>query len=505
MTLLKNLGNVLFMNLTVENNLKQPVPSLFGIGTPKVYGEKIGRFALGLFSAKQAYRADPLIDGLLVSIPILSRSIAAQCWKTITAVTNLILLRTAENFEQDISSLKILRKIEEALETNTLQQLSLPGNDVEALSKFVERILNAPGRIDRLNEHLTFLNQDKLCKTLKILKDFGKLIEGGLVDSLQKKIEVLDHYITHENEQGSLDPEFKLTGKDYRILFLVSQRKKMLEALKQTGVNFASFQIIQTRLEKLDAINNSPVIRHLHRLCEQNCKSPQIFICDRFNSYEIRDKEFGFEASLKVLIEGRFSHVGIIVKDANGKMCISHVNAETNNHAVKVIQNPLFFAFSNMLELDISPLIPKQVAPEHTSILKDTFIRSFEQLSLEVHKDVPLSGNWRKLVTFLLGHKSFFSHSLEEVKFVPDHPQVCSSYVGIIFLQALHKVNLKLKELGYKEQIEDPFGTHEILDRVDVLRLIHLFEINKISRISPIHPTIAKVAAVPKLWDSSKN
>ncbi len=50
-----------------------------------------------------------------------------------------------------------------------------------------------------------------------------------------------------------------------------------------------------------------------------------------------------------------------------------------------------------------------------------------------------------------------------------------------------------LKKLNYKKQIPHPFGEHENLMNLDILRLIYLWNHLNIVREPQVHPTISKV------------
>ncbi len=85
------------------------------------------------------------------------------------------------------------------------------------------------------------------------------------------------------------------------------------------------------------------------------------------------------------------------------------------------------------------------------------------------------------------------THDLSEINLDVGQTQLCASYVGIIFLKAIHEVNLKLLALGYEEKIEHPFGEHEILDRVDIPRLLYHWKRLKVIKVVPINVFISKV------------
>lgn len=101
---------------------------------------------------------------------------------------------------------------------------------------------------------------------------------------------------------------------------------------------------------------------------------------------------------------------------------------------------------------------------------------------------------WREhLKVGLIGHKDWSRHQLADVTFKPGQPELCSSYVAKVFLQAVHDTNLKMKELGYQETIAHPFGEHEIVEHMDPVRVLYFWKRHNICRLVPPHPTIVEV------------
>ncbi len=144
--------------------------------------------------------------------------------------------------------------------------------------------------------------------------------------------------------------------------------------------------------------------------------------------------------------------------------------------------------------MDIKPLIPPHLPETLKQTLSEVFDAEFKRVALEEHPELPLADNKEYLSMLMFGHKMFKSQRLEDVKFPsPNTPTSCSTYVAITFLKAIQKMNQHLEEQGLEERISHPFGEHENLMNMDILRLLYLWKEIKVLKPSPINKTLEKV------------
>lgn len=458
---------------------------------------KISNSILEVFSAKQTVRPDSFLTCCLDVIPYVKHSIAVKCWNICFIARRIINKEPEKEFKQCLEALKLLNRI---LDEANLEDIVLSTNEKELLSGFLARAASQSSYLNQLNHYLIFINEKEanLLKAFQLCKDLTKLIFEDSVDSLLKKIDKIQDCLNLHMDETSFPEEFKIRPKDLRLLAIASREKLALEKLRKVQISFPLAEELYSKVSKLKNAHESPTIEHLKRLCSHLCIEGRVPILNRLSLFEMRDLPFDFEQSMLHLGVGKLVHTGIFVNQSEG-MSISHVNMESGGHDIETLIHPLFYGFANILELDISPLLPQSVSVEHRKQLQETFSRAFKRLASEEHKDIPLARTARYLLMFFLGHKSPFSHDLSTVKLTPQHPELCSSYVGIVFLMAIKEVNVQLLELGYKEIIPHPFGDHEVVDRVDMLRLLYHWKRLKVCKIVPPDPVIAKVMSLPIL------
>lgn len=155
---------------------------------------------------------------------------------------------------------------------------------------------------------------------------------------------------------------------------------------------------------------------------------------------------------------------------------------------------PLIAATGNFVELDIRPLLPPSIPNDRQAAMQKCFSDAFIRIASEQHPEVKLE--WKLALTFFFGHKSLFSQNLDEADFKADETQLCSSYVAMVFLKAINELNRNLEE---HQKIGHPFGEHEIINRIDILRLLHHWKRLNVMRVVPIDPIVAKIIEAPAL------
>jgi hypothetical protein len=313
---------------------------------------------------------------------------------------------------------------------------------------------------------------------------------------IRKKIENIDKF-SKQPRDLPFNEERKLTPKDIRLLSVSSDRKKTLEILSKFKICIPSFQEIYGKWSELEKLNNSEIMNHLSDLCREGYKCGRVLFYD-WSFIEIGDfYPFKFTQAIKHIQYGRIPHVAIIVKNALNQPSRSHVNGATGTHALHPVKFPIYGAFGNFVELDILPLIPSNVSEEHRKSLQEHFLGTFIRLASEEHPNIVLE--WKHLSTFFFGHKGVVANDLAKIDLNSKQTQLCSSYVALVFLKAVSEVNIQLLALGYTEKIKHPFGEHEIIDRVDIPRLLYHWKKLKIMRVVPVDVFASKVFTTPNL------
>jgi len=237
-----------------------------------------------------------------------------------------------------------------------------------------------------------------------------------------------------------------------------------------------------------------PSIKRLKSLCEAPIKKGTIHINNTDTSEAITGKILSLVSIVKGVYMGKLSHIGVLVKQDN-QLMLSHVNSLTNSHGVTPFRNSFLIPYYTTLNLNISALLPTSVSNEEDrEILNNTFLEAFDRFSSEAHPELPIDTGYIRL--FLLGHQTPSSQPLANVNLPPENTPInCSSYVGIIFLKAIQAVNKRLEELNYSERIPHPFGEHENLKNLDILRLLYLWKNLDVIEEPSLHPTVSKVFA----------
>lgn len=460
---------------------------------------------ISLFSEKQTVRPDSALTCCRQVVPYLKQKLAQEWWKTFFISKSILNISEDISLKNDILAIEALNRLESAIENNNGYSFNLETtvqgdkviqdfyNERDILETFLAVPLTE-SQYFKLNGYLCFSRKEKLWKTLKNIKEIFLPVQENCVESIQKKIHCIENLLNLEitaQTDVSAGLDNKLTPQDVRLLMVASARKKTLETLNHFQIRYPHSTKLYDQWKKLEALYDSETCRHLQKLCMKGYVEGHIFFYDwSFNT--IRDFfPLGFQAFIKHILYSRITHVAIVVKNFQNRVSLSHVNGATNNHALHPVQFPLLSPFGNFGELDISPLIPPDISLEHRLFLQKFFLDTFTKLASEEHPNIILE--WKLLLTLFFGHKSLSAHDLSEVNLTDKQTQMCSSYIGVVFLKTIEEVNRQISALGYKEQIKHPFGNHEIIDRVDILRLLFHWKQLKIFKAVPHHPLISKI------------
>lgn len=444
---------------------------------------------LEVFSAKQTARPDSFITCCRQVIPYLKQALAQECWKVFFIAKRFLHIADDILLENDVLAIESINRLEIAIENHQENEVILSSKEIEVIEKFLSKPMTDSDYF-KLDAYLIFVDKAKLWKTLKSIKEIFKPVQENCVESIQKKMESIKKF-SKESIDASFSEDSKLTPKDIRLLVVASARKKMLKALNHFQISCPYSKELYDQWSELQELNDSETAQHLRDLCMEGYKCGRVFFYD-WSFSQIRDFiPFGFMEAVKHVFYSRIPHVAIVVNDSNNQASLSHVNGATGTHAIHPIRFSMLGALGNFVELDILPLIPSNVSLKHRTMLQKYFSDVFIRLASDKHPNIVIE--WKLLLTFIFGHKSLFAHDLSEVNLNPNQSQLCSSYVGIIFLKAIHEVNQQLSILGYKEKIKHPFGEHEIIDRVDILRLLYHWKQLKIMKVVPVDVFVSKV------------
>jgi hypothetical protein len=397
-------------------------------------------------------------------------------------------MREDLRLQEGVLVVEILKRLETAIEEG--QELVIREGESEVIARFLSKTMSE-GEYRHLNAYLTFLGKGKLWKTLKGVRE---LFQERDLGETRKKMEDLDRYLRGAMEE----PANKLTSKDIRLLAVASVRTKLIRTLNDSLPEL-DLQGVCDQWKELSQINESEAAQRLRDSC-MKCFAPGRVMFYDGSLNDVRDwHPFDLMSSIKHVLYGRIIHMAIVVENPEGEVSMSHVNGATNTHALHPVRfpMPMLGPISNLVELDISPLIPSNVSPMDRLDLQRHFSDKFIRLASEEHRNVIL--DWKLWTTFFLGHKSLFAQDPSQIDLDVKQSQLCASYIGVIFLKAIHQVNQKLSDLGYEKKIENPFGEHEIIDRVDILRLLYHWKKLKVMKAAPIDALAAKFFTSPSL------
>jgi hypothetical protein len=452
----------------------------------------IGKNTIYYLSAKQIIRPDSFQEIFFNIFPKILNVLYLNCRKLQSIFSKVV----ANEGTSYIESLSALKKI---LKENTIA-LSL--EESSSLNRIFDQALNCENYLDKYDFSIssqdatvTGLHND--CKKLFLMRD------DAFFDRFYSRIERLSK-LNIDDEIESIEENEKLNVKDVCILAAASTMKSLAESLHKNGIT--GMEIFISKWSKIEMISESQFFNELKKICSKSHPTGTIFLGDR-NTVDISTgRQSSCTEIFRQIFMGRICHIGIFVQPEEKGLHLSHVNGITNNHAITPVRFPLNIPFSYTLELDISSLIPKEVLREHHQILSKSFLSSFQKFAEEFHPELPLAETKTHMNMLIFGHKKIYAETLEKVQLPSkDTPIMCSSYVGIIFLKAIHEVNIAIKKLNYLTEISHPFGEHENLMNLDILRLVYLWNQLKIIREPKVHPTISKVMSSLSSLNLSRN
>lgn len=457
------------------------------------YQNKLSDLCLGIFSPKQLTRPDSIFTCCREVLPYLKRSFAEQCWKVFFTAKSYTYSGKDDFLSTSLIALQAISDLENTIDSDDFTQLTISPENAKKIEFFLSKPLSDSNYV-KINAYLNFLGNNKLWRTLKACQELFLPIQENYTETLQNKVLEISKSL-NEPINTHFSSAHKLTPKDLRFLTVAETRRKLLTILNENGIGCYSAKKLHAEWTVLENLNRSEVMDNIRNRCENGYKAGQIYFYD-WNFIEIRDfYPLDLMWAAKHILYSRIPHLGIIIKDDQNKPKLSHVNAGMGTHGSHPIRFPMLGALGNFGELDISPLIPANVISDHRTQLKKCFSDAFVKFASEMHPEVKLE--WKP--TCFLGHKGLSAQELSKVDFSSKESQFCSSYVGVIFLKAVNEVNNQLSVLGYEEKIPHPFGKHEIVNRVDTLRLIYHWKQLKVLNVVTLDAFVDKVFAAPTL------
>lgn len=460
-------------------------PNIFQVDYAKKVLGKLGsvsRVALSYLSPKQFMRPDTFFETFSEVCCKMQTNLAFRLWKFSTLFKERIPSQLGVDY---VNVLSILIK-----QSSKANQELLP-SEHQLIDKIFSQISGDKNYLYKLDFFIAATHNDELKKQHKALKELFNIFAIDTFHNFKTKLQNLTE-INVINEMNSLDKEQKLTLLDVNILINLPLLKPLLENLKNNEIKGAEDMYL--KLIQLENLTLTPFFAELKRLCIESRPPGTIFLGNRLTIQVLNGSDFDCTTAMQQLFMGRICHIGIFVNPEGKGLHLSHVNRITKTHAVMPVKNPLTLPFSYSLTIDIKPLIPISLPERKQQELIEVFSKEFQALAQEEHSELPLAATKQYLKMLILGHKSVYSQTLEKVTYPSKGTStMCSTYVAIIFLKAVQKMNKVLEEQGFQERIPHPFGLHENLMNMDILRLIYLLKKLNLIKSSPINETIAKV------------
>ncbi len=480
---------------SIHNTMGEPQPKARLLARVWEYQNQLGHLFLSFFSPKQLTRPDSIFACCREVFPYIKQSFAEQCWKIVFIVKRYLYLAKDDFLSTSLIALEAINDLEKTLSNDDLTQITISDEKAKSIQFFLSQSLSDREYV-KINAYLSFLGNNKLWRTLKACKELFLPIQQNCIKTLHTKMLNISKTL-NEPIEAYFNSEYKLTSEDLRLLIVAESRRKLMMILNKNGIDCYCAQKLHDEWEGVEKLNNCEVMNIIRNRCENGYKPGQIYFYD-WHFIEIRDfYPLGLEWAFKHVLYSRIPHLGIIINDDHNKNKpkLSHVNGAMGTHGFHPIGFPILGALGNFGELDILPLIPANVIPEHHNRLKKCFSDAFIQFASEIHPEV----KFELKPTCFLGHKGLFAQKLSNVDFSSKESHFCSSYVGVVFLKAVNEVNKHLSVLGYQEKIPHPFGEHEILNRIDTLRLIYHWKQLKVLNVVSLDAFVDKVFAAPRL------
>jgi hypothetical protein len=448
------------------------------------------RFVLlfcNLFSAKQSIRPDNFFECLKEVLPQIKRIALLELSRIFFATNRILGRQNEKKNNQNLQALDLLFAIEQSLSNKTTTNISL--EEKKLLIHLLNHLTASQENLSSFENWLMLTRQGKeRFKAFQTCKDLTKVLFDNKINFLEKKLQVIEQLLQATEKPTVFTESFlsntsKITPFEYRLLFLAHGKITLLNQFKELGIVIDQMQELNRQWDRLEALNEGPVLTKLRELTLKELEQAQLFFGHRFTLRKIRDQYADLEGIIKAIFIGTLNHVGIVTKGKTG-INLSHVGVPEGKHTIKPVSDPLFFAFMRTAKLDILPLIPASVSIEHKELLSKVFVEAFEQIASVERLEIAFEEDSPFLKTVLVGHKNFNPTKLSNIEFKPPQKMRCSVYVTMVFLQTIQVVNQKLLELGYNEAISHPFGRYESLYRMDPLRLYYHFK--RLNIIRPI-------------------
>lgn len=467
-------------NKPVNNfNLLSDEPHIQSSEMPSCFAKIISTVKDGFgipFFSKQSVRPDSCRETL--------SAVFSKAYEKFTFPLQLV----KEAFNQTISAQEIesyMRVLSVLDNCNKNPILEISEEEKNYLDQFFYEISSNPEYLDKF-DHIISNSHSNSIKNHIFLKQVVSVLDDTRHLSFSSKIQALS--LINISDIPDLEEEKKLNLIDAYILSRISAINHFITLLKDK--NIQNNEILQDRWNFIYQSIQSQFFTELTQSFIRSCSLPTVFIQDRNTNEAYYGKYYTLVKLIQQILMGRLQHVGILM-ESNNELQLSHIDYE-EGHCVEFFRNPLTLPFSFSLQLDITSLIPCSIQQEHYESLCQVFADAFHSYAREKQNNPFARAHQQASV--LLGHKKINPETLEQVDFPSaETPLMCSSYVGIAFLKALQRVNKALDTLGYQERIPHPFGEHEDLLRLDILRLVYLWKTLKVIRQSPINEIIPKV------------
>lgn len=285
--------------------------------------------------------------------------------------------------------------------------------------------------------------------------------------------------------------EHKLNVEEVGLCGSFDLCKSFVQKLRDKGV-----KDLEGIMDELGELIESSSLKKLREFCSSGLKEGSIFIGYKPTVEKIAGVALDSRQDVMNLFIGRLCHIAIVVKPENKSLHLSHINQMKKGHSLTPLKNPLMTPYFFFIYLDIRKLLPETFDEQQIRQYSDSFNKYFRHFALVEHEKLLLSRPLDLFIRFFSNHKSWRSQSLQSVDFPQKETRMlCSSYVAIVFLKAIRSLNQDLQEKGFS--ISHPFGVHENIERIDILRLLYLWNELKIIQPIPVNPKTAKFLAAP--------
>lgn len=431
---------------------------------------KIAAFAIQCFSAKQSVRPDTVADAIRHALPKLRIAFWVQC-----ARVNSIFIRSTPS--TDCSNYRlVLLSLSRLME----DQYSLVDDFEQKAWQATWNLVMTPGfELSRFDVFVHGSDNAELQLKHHAFKTFLKMRDGSFYTDLIIRLRTVVG-------GGELSAEKRLNFAELCLLKQSTSMVSLAKALARIGLDMTE---LRNRWQAISERNASPVFRSLEDLCLKKCLPGAVLVHDRTIEEERFGRFYDTLNSVIAVISGRLDYMAYSIPWMTDTPGLSHVDEALP------VRAPFILPFCSVYRFDISSLLPATISDADRVRITAEFPDRINALA-RVRRDLKLD-NFNYPAMLLLGHKSFFAKPLAEVALPPAGTRMnCAAYTGIIFLMAIREVNAQLKGIGYAETIPHPFGEHENLANLDILRLLYLWRRMNVLREVDIDPAVAKIIKV---------